>query len=250
MRGAGCLRVLYALAAAGLGALDLAYADASAGAFGWRRVVALLAIAAAVAVFPARTRRGGMLAIGVYQGIWMLQGIPAILASPWTLGAWYGCCEALSALSGTVILYLATGPRPASSAQDTGRRLAQVAFGMTCIFYGASHFAYAAYTASMVPAWLPGATAFACLTGLGHVSGGIGIACRILPRVAAAGEALMMSLFGLLVWVPTFWANPPPAWATPRQSQLSELAVTLVLATSAWIVAASIGEPAGVDRRG
>ena len=50
----------------------------------------------------------------------------------------------------------------------------------------------------------------------------------------------MMSLFGLLVWVPSFFAQPRPDWATPPQNQWSELVVNLVLAASAWIVATSV----------
>jgi hypothetical protein len=47
-------------------------------------------------------------------------------------------------------------------------------------------------------------------------------------------------LFGLLVWVPSFLAQPRPQWATPPQNQWSELVVTLMLAASAWVVAASL----------
>ena len=119
-------------------------------------------------------------------------------------------------------------------------RAAQVLFGITCVFYGWSHFAYADYTASMVPAWLPGRLGFAYLTGLGHIAAGVGIALWILPRLAATLEAIMMSLFGLLVWVPSFFAQPRPDWATPPQNQWSELVVTLVLANGAWIVAISL----------
>jgi hypothetical protein len=49
-----------------------------------------------------------------------------------------------------------------------------------------------------------------------------------------------MSLFGLLVWVPSFLVQPRPEWATPPSNQWSELVVNLVLAASAWVVAASL----------
>ena len=50
----------------------------------------------------------------------------------------------------------------------------------------------------------------------------------------------MMSLFGVLVWMPSFFAHPVPDWATPPQNQWSETLVTLLLAASAWLVAASL----------
>jgi uncharacterized membrane protein YphA (DoxX/SURF4 family) len=80
----------------------------------------------------------------------------------------------------------------------------------------------------------------AYFTGLCHIAGGIGIIVWVLPRLAAILEAIMMSLFGLLVWVPTFWTQPRPQWATPPENQWSELVVNLVLAAAAWIVATSL----------
>jgi uncharacterized membrane protein YphA (DoxX/SURF4 family) len=92
----------------------------------------------------------------------------------------------------------------------------------------------------MVPAWLPARLAFAYFTGLGHIAAGIGLVIWILPRLAATLEAIMMSLFALLVWVPSFFAQPRPEWATPPQNQWSELVVNLVLAAAAWLVAVSL----------
>jgi uncharacterized membrane protein YphA (DoxX/SURF4 family) len=126
-------------------------------------------------------------------------------------------------------------------ASEGAVRTAQILFGLTCVFYGWSHFVYANYTAGMVPAWLPSRLALAYFTGLAHVAAGIAIVFGVLPRLAAVLEAIMMSLFGLLVWVPSFFAQPRPQWATPPEHQWSELAVNLVLAASAWIVAISLG---------
>jgi uncharacterized membrane protein YphA (DoxX/SURF4 family) len=91
----------------------------------------------------------------------------------------------------------------------------------------------------MVPAWLPGHLGFAYFTGLGHAAAGLAIIVGTLPRLAAILEATMMSLFGLLVWVPSFFAHPRPAWATQPEHQWSELVVNVVLAASAWVVASS-----------
>lgn len=169
---------------------------------------------------------------------------PPILSAPLSVGAWYGFCEALTSLVGIVILCAALrGPRrPAkmSLAVDDAVRGSSVVFGLTCVFYGGSHFAYAEYTASMVPTWLPSGLGFAYFTGLAHVAAGIGLVTGILPRLAATLEALMMSLFGLLVWVPSFFTQPRPKWATPPANEWSELVVNVLLATSAWVLAASL----------
>lgn len=123
---------------------------------------------------------------------------------------------------------------------ERAARTARVMFGLGCVFYGWSHFFYAGYTASMVPPWLPGRLGLAYFTGLCHVAAGMGIIVGILPRLAATLEAIMMSLFGLLVWVPSFMAQPRPKWATPPQNQWSELVVTLMLAACAWVVTDSL----------
>jgi len=124
---------------------------------------------------------------------------------------------------------------------DGAVRTAQVLFGLTCVFYGCSHFVYPEYTATLVPVWLPGRLALAYFTGLGHVAAGLAIIFGIIPRLAAVLEAIMMSLFAMLVWIPSFFAQPTPQWATPPEHQWSELTVNLVLAASAWIIAISLG---------
>jgi uncharacterized membrane protein YphA (DoxX/SURF4 family) len=123
---------------------------------------------------------------------------------------------------------------------DRALHLARVLFGAACGAYGAAHFAYATFTASMVPAWLPGRTELAYLTGAGHAAAGFGLLVGVLPRLAATLEAIMMSLFGVLVWLPSFFAQPAPRWAPSTQIQWSESFLTLLLAASAWIVAASL----------
>jgi len=194
--------------------------------------------------FP-RTALPGAFTIGAYQVVWALLGIAPILSNPLSIGAWYGFCEATTSLAGAWILYTKLRRHSQGSdmpiANEPTMRVAQVFFGLTCVFYGWSHFVYADYTASMVPSWLPERLGMAYLTGLSHIAAGVGIIVGILPRLAATLEAIMMSLFGLLVWVPSFWAQPRPKWATPPQNQWSELVVNLVLAASAFIVATSFG---------
>ena len=90
-------------------------------------------------------------------------------------------------------------------ANERAVRAAQILFGLTCVFYGCSHFAYADYTAGMVPGWLPARLGFAYFTGLAHIVAGFGIILAILPRLAATLEAIMMSLFGLLVGYLASW---------------------------------------------
>jgi uncharacterized membrane protein len=250
----GLVKGLFAIALASVAILTLSYRDfvpmgqAFPDWIPWRETwlygSALLMLTTSAGLCFSRTALPSALAICVYQAVWAAICALPILSKPLGVGAWYGFCEALAPLVGASILYAMLRWRSGESqmpmASQRAVRAAQVVFGLTCAFYGWSHFAYADYTAGMVPAWLPGRLGLAYFTGLGHIAAGIGIIVWILPRLAATLEAIMMSLFGLLVWVPSFFAQPRPDWATPPQNQWSELVVNLVLATAAWIVAASL----------
>jgi uncharacterized membrane protein len=254
MRSVALGRGLCAAAAAGVAVLSLTYRDFAPtwdsvplwipGRETWVYAWGLLLLTAGAGLCFARTALPSALTIGAYQIAWAAASTPPIVSKPLGVDAWYGLFEALTSLAGTRILYAMLRWQSRGSqmpiAAERAVRAAQVVFGLSCIFYGWSHFAYADYTASMVPTWLPWRLGFAYCTGLGHIAAGIGIITRILPRLAATLEAIMMSLFGLLVWMPSLFALPPPVWATPPKNQWSEIVVNLLLAATAWIVAASL----------
>ena len=249
MRIIGLGHGLFAVAVASLALYSLTYGGQNLPAWipwreTWVYASALVVLAASIGLCFSRTALPSALIIGAYRAILTAINVPPIVAKPLGVDAWYGFCEALTALVGAWILYAMlrwqSRGSPMPIAGERAVRAARVLFGLTCVFYGWSHFAYADYTASMVPTWLPGGLGFAYFTGLGHIAAGIGLAIGILPRLAATLEAIMMSLFGLLVWVPSFLAQPRPQWAGTPQNQWSELVVTLLLAACAWIVADSL----------
>ena len=211
MRIVGFAHGLFAIALASGAILSLSYGDFVPRGqpfpiwIPWRETwlygSALLVLAASACLCFSRTAVPSALTLSAYQLVWALICALPILATPLGVGAWYGFCEALAPLVGAWILYLVLRSQsrgvPLSPASARAVRAAQVVFGLTCVFYGGSHFAYADYTASMVPTWLPGRLGLAYLTGLGHVAAGLGMIVGIIPRVAASLEAIMMSLFGL-----------------------------------------------------
>jgi uncharacterized membrane protein YphA (DoxX/SURF4 family) len=264
MRIVGPGHALFAVGAASIAIVSIAYGDFAPlwrsvpawipGREIWLHGSAVVLFAASAGLCFSRTALPSLLAIGVYQAMWALAGIPPILSHPLSIGSWYGLCEASSSLAGAWILWVILRlrwqglERPIAAKRAV--RVPQVLFGLTCIFYGWSHFAYADYTAAMVPAWLPGRLGLAYLTGFAHIAAGIGIVLGILPRLAATLEAIMMSLFGLLVWVPSFLTQPRPQWAGTPQNQWSEILVNLLLAAAAWIVADSLAEKGMVVKEG
>ncbi len=181
----------------------------------WVYGSALLVLAASAGHSFPRTALPSALTISTYLAAWVVARAASVVFEPLSVASWYGFCEALAPLLGAGILYAVLRrqfrvSQTASIAGERAVRAAQVLFGLTCVVYGLAHFAYADFTAGMVPAWLPHRLGFAYFTGLGHIAAGIGIILGILPRLAATLEAIMMSLFGLLVWVPSLFAQPRP----------------------------------------
>jgi uncharacterized membrane protein YphA (DoxX/SURF4 family) len=238
-------RGLFAAAVAGLAVLSLAFGKFApdwAAMPAWLAYgLGLLLLLASAGLCVARALLPSAVMIATYLATWAVTATPTIASKPLSVGSWYGLCEALAALMGIWILYfmlraLGTNKIPC----ELRERVPRVVFGLACIEFGLGHFAYPEYTASMVPIWLPGGSAIAHFTGFCHVAAGIALVTGIGPRLAINLEALMMSLFGLLVWVPSLFARPPPVWATPPRNQWSEIEVNLLLAAAAWIVAASM----------
>jgi uncharacterized membrane protein len=262
MRIVGFGHGLLAIAVASLAVLSLHFHDfapmwrAVPADVPWReggvRLVALLLLAASVGLCFRHTALASAVTIGAYQVVWAVSGVPAIVSNPLGIGSWYPLCEALTSAAGTWILYATlrcASPGSGMPMASAGIvRAARAVFALTCIFYGSSHFAYADYTAGMVPAWLPARMGFTYFTGLSYVAAGVGIIVPVLPGLAATLVAIMMSAFGLLVWVPSFFAHPKPAWATPLQNEWSELEVNALLAAAAWIVAESLRHRAPLTR--
>ncbi len=255
---------LFGLAVAGLALLSLVYGNFEPimeplpALLPWREVWAYglgaILLAASAGLFFARTALLSTISIGVYESVWAFVRARSLLRSPLIVGSWYGLGEALGPLIGTWILYASLrsqyGVPPVTKLTGRGAlHAARVLFGAACVAYGAAHFAYAKYTATMVPEWLPGRMGFVYFTGVAHAAAGTGLLVGFLPRLAATLEAIMLSLFGVLVWLPSFFAQSVPGWASPKQVQWSETFLTLLLAASAWIVAESLQHsPWGVSR--
>jgi len=261
MRISGFGHALFGIAVAGLALLVLVFGNFAPlvepfpawvpWPEAWSYGSGAILLAAGAGLFLARTGLGSAIIIGVYESAWALTRARPVFLKPLIVGSWYGFGEALGALVGVWILYALLrrqhgAPAVTVMTGDRALRVARALFGAACVAYGAAHFAYATYTAAMVPAWLPGRTGLAYLTGAFHAAAGLGLLLGILPRLAATLEAIMMSLFGVLVWLPSFFAQPRPEWASPAQVQWSETFLTCLLAAAAWIVAASLrGAPWG-----
>ncbi len=175
----------------------------------------------------------------VYLLLWLLLlRLPDTFPAPTVLGSWYGCAETTVIAAAVWVLYawLAFGldrRRFHFATGDQGVRIARMFYGITLVFFGASHFIYLDLTTPLVPGWLPAHTFWAYFFGCTYIAAGMAVLVRAYARLAVALSALQMGLFTLLVWVPLVTASHTSA------SNWHELVISWTLTASAWVMADS-----------
>lgn len=251
MRKIGLGGALFAASVAGLAILCLCYGNFAMlagplpGPKAWTYVVGVLLAAACGGLLLTRTLAAGAVIVAAFCVVWSVVSVPPIAHAPLSIGSWYGLSEAVSVLVGVWTSYALNRRRshPATATMLTGDgalRVGRILFGAATLVYGCAHFAYAQYSSLFVPTWLPAQMAWVYLTGSCFCAAGLGLILGVLPLFAATLEAVMITLFGILVWLPTFFAHPTPKWAGSLQNQWSETLLTFALAAVAWIIAEAI----------
>ena len=255
LRARGLAQVCFAIGISGFGVLCLFYGNF---ALQWQSVPAWfpwphgLAYASGAFLLPAgigllfeRTAARCAVAVTAYQLIWVLVRGVDVVPDVTSIGPWQGFCETLGLMVGSWMLWAslvrAGDPLRIKLLDDErAMRVARILFGFSCVVFGLAHFAYAEFTAQVIPPWFPARLWLAYLTGACHVAAGLGILSSIFARLAATLEAAMLSAFVLLVHVPSIVVAPAPKWAPTPQVQWTELLLAWVLAASAGIVASSL----------
>lgn len=237
--------VCFSAGLAGLGVLALIYRDF---ALQWQPVPAetpmrdVLALAngiwlivAAAALWWKRTQLAAACALAVYLALWTL-----VLHLPRLIGgveaAWNAMAEIGVLTAGAAMI----------AARAAGRKMferaARLLFALCLPVFGVAHFIYAAFTASMIPAFIPVPLFWAYFTGVGHIAAGVSLLTNILPRLGATLYGVMLSCFVLLLHAPRTIAAPG------ERIEWTMLFVALALTGAAWTVAGSLSaRPAAHD---
>jgi uncharacterized membrane protein len=242
--------VIFAVSFAGFGVLSLVSGDSE---FLWKlptawvsgreviaRALGLMLLAGGFGMLVPRTARLATIVITAIVSLWLLLlGLPAVVTLPGNEIMWLKFGQNLVLMAGgwTLLRSFAGrggGPALRSPADAPPPRLALVLYGIALPMVGLSHFVFVKAAESFVPAWLPWHRGFACLTGAGHIAAGLGILFGALPRLAAAAEAMMVSLFVALVSVPAIVASPATRLPWTR------LFITATFAGAAWAIAGSL----------
>ncbi|HJW42554.1 MAG TPA: hypothetical protein VJ476_15165 [Rhizomicrobium sp.] len=246
MRIEGLGRILFGLSFAVRGAIGIAFHNAQVA---WQPLLkgivghdALSDISGAIllvggiAILVPRTARIAALALGFYLLVEILVlVVPTLVAHPLIEGNWYSVSEPLTLVAGAWTIFSLLPGEGAMLANWGNVRAGQIVFALALPAIGLSHFFYMNLTAPLIPSYLPFHVPLGYLTGAAHIAAGVGILLGI--GLAATLEAVMVSLFTLLVWVPMVIAAPA------SRGNWSEILVSTAISGAAWAVAGSFRRP-------
>lgn len=225
---------VYGLGAMAIGGVGLVWGDFAlqwqpvAAGFPGRTTLAYVFSAALLVAGALVNDRGSRAVAGsaalatLYAVVVIFMHGPQIFEHPGAFAVWDGAAEQLALFAGALAAYsylsgadhrlgpsAGSGTPAALGPPARLGRIAVVLMGICLLMFGLAHFLYLDFTASMVPAWLPGGQKFwAAATGVGHLAAGIAFLTGVKARLAAIALTSMFALFGALVHLPALWAEP------------------------------------------
>jgi uncharacterized membrane protein YphA (DoxX/SURF4 family) len=234
---------IYGLGAIATGLVGLAWGDFAlqwepvAASFPGRTALAyvfsalLIVAGAAVNWRRSSAALGAAALVGLYAVVVVLMHGAQIVQQPGAFAAWHGAAEQLALLAAGLASYAYLAHHGPVS------RVALICMGVCLLMFGLAHFLYLGFTASMVPAWLPGGQRlWAVLTGVAHLVAGIALLSGIKARLAVNLLTVMFASFSVLVHLPSLLANP--------HSHLNWVinAINLALTGAAWAIATALAQ--------
>ena len=249
MRVTGVGQVLFAVSFAAIGALGIGF-HGFAQAWellpkwiGWHdpRVVvsgAVLLASGLALLVPGTARAASLVLTAALVLRLLLLHVPRVAEHPLIEVVYESMSENLIYVAGGWTIFSMLSRGGGASAIFGNVRAGQIVFALALPAIGLSHFFYLDQTAPLVPSWLPFHVPLAYFTGAAWIVAAAGILFGVLPRLAATLTAIMVSLFTLLIWVPTVIGAPT------NVSDWSEICASTAITGAAWAVAESFhGEP-------
>ena len=224
-------RVVFGLSAALFGIVELLWRNSEL----WRGLrsvgtpvdaivawcVAIALIGGGIGMMFSRTARTGALVIGCIYLLSALSTIPGMVAKPSAYVQYVDFFEKFSVVCGAFVVCAATQAA-----------VARIAMGVCAVSFAWAQIVYFQYTASLVPAWIwPSQAFWTMLTTVAFALAALAMLVNVQAQLAARLMALMLALFGVLVWVPRIAAHPsvPSNW--------NEIASNYVMTAAVWLVA-------------
>ncbi len=111
-------------------------------------------------------------------------------------------------------LFASDGPNPGSKPtllsklEDFAIPVSKYPLAIMVIVFGADHFIYTTFVASLVPAWIPGHVFWTYFAGLALIAAGVGIIINVKARLAATMLGAMLLTWVIILHIPRAIADP------------------------------------------
>ncbi|HEY4441768.1 MAG TPA: hypothetical protein VGN14_15010 [Candidatus Elarobacter sp.] len=188
-------------------------------------LLAIAQVLAGAGLMIPRTARVAACALCAVYLFFALATVPGIVRAPASYARYGDFFEQLAVACGAAGIFGGTALR----------RWSRIGFAACTISFALAQIVYLRFTASLVPRWLPpNGTFWAIATTVAFALAAVAVLIDRRAQLALRLTALMLALFGVLVWVPQVAAARPSVTA-----DWSELIETLLIAASAWVLARS-----------
>jgi uncharacterized membrane protein len=199
-------------------------------------VCAALAIAGGAGLLFTRTMSFASRFLVVFLPLWLVPlEIPIILKDPLAWDSYASAGEVCVILAGAWTIFALLGSREKPVLKrvtgSAGIQKARMLFGLAPIPAGIEHLLIAQHTAKFGPDWIPFHPFWTYLTGIGHITAGIGVLFAIWPRLATRLETINMAAITVCIWYPAVITTPTDA------SQWTTLLMSSLVTCGAWVVA-------------
>ena len=187
----------------------------------WGYVTAIVLVAAAAGIATGTKTRCAAWSLGILLFVRVLLAyVPRLVANIHDPGPWTSGSELL-ALCGAALLLAGV------------MRLGRMLFAAPLLVFGAQHFLYAQFVATLVPAWIPGRLFWVYFVGAAFVAAALSIATQKAARLSSSLLGLMFFLWVLIVHLPRVAAAPH------NGNEWTSLFVALAMSGGAFLIAGS-----------
>ncbi|HEY3677051.1 MAG TPA: hypothetical protein VGK84_13770 [Candidatus Tumulicola sp.] len=200
-------------------------------------VLMIALIAGGVLVAIPRGVHLGSRILAVLFALFTIVCIFGIFKAPKIFGEYDGVFEQVAMLSAAIAIVATTLVDTARSARLL--TFARIGYGLSLISFMLAQIIYFGLTAPLVPKWLPpNQTFWAWATTVAFGLAAVAVLLNIRARLALGLTAVMLAVFGLVVWVPALIAHPE------SHNDWSEFAFNALIMAAAWVTADSVGRSA------
>jgi len=157
--------------------------------------------------------------------------------------------RAFEGLTLSAIAFVLTGVLPLKTGFFARRNILKDAitfgrllFAISMIVFGAQHFMYAAFIATLIPSWIPAHLFWVYFTGAGFIVAAVCIATSMLASLASVGLGAMFLLWFLLLHAPRVAASPR------NGDEWTSAFVALAVSGGSFILAAALAKPSAKEK--